>query len=87
MSVLPHGSIGGGGEEKEEKEEEKEKKEKKEEKPCQAPTPWIAVAFARVASLTRMVPMGNMRDLLVRGGNPAHGAHGASRQHGLGHLR
>ena len=28
------------------------------------------MAFARVASLTRTVPMGNMRDLLVRGGIP-----------------
>jgi hypothetical protein len=45
-----------------EKAKEAKEKEKKEDRQ------WIAMAFSRVASLTRTVPLGNLKGLLVRGG-------------------
>ena len=52
--------------EKKAKEKAKEAKEKEKKEDRQ----WIAMAFSRVPSLTRAVLIGNLKDLLARGGIP-----------------
>ena len=52
--------------EKKAKEKAKEAKEKEKKEDRQ----WIAMAFSRVPSLIRAVPIGNLKDLYARAGVP-----------------